>query len=403
MEYGEEIGIVIVGGGICGLATALALHRKGIKSLVLERSGTLRETGAAIRVRPNGWRALDQLGVASKLRQTALPIQRQRDIWLYRNKEETIEPQSEEARCLLRSDLVTAIAEGLPHGTIRFGCQVLSVQPDPLTSYPLIQLHNGSVIKAKILIGCDGAHSVVADFLGLKPPKLFVLWAVRGLTCYPSGHGLPTELTRFQGENFIIGRIPIDDKLVYWFVSNRGYPPDSNISKDPEFIREFTVESIKAFPEEMLDMVRRSDPEKLTLTHIRYRAPWDILLGKFRKGTVTVAGDAMHVMGPFVGQGGSAALEDAVVLARCLAQKLHQVDISAEGRQMRIIQNVIGEAIDQFVKERRMRLLKLSMQTYLLGSLRQSSSSIAKFATMALMMVLFRDPNAHTQYYCGDL
>ncbi|GKV35151.1 hypothetical protein SLEP1_g43455 [Rubroshorea leprosula] len=92
MEYGEEIDIIIVGGGICGLATALALHRKGIKSLVLERSETLRETGAAIGIHTNGWRALDQLGVASKLRQTALPIQRQRDIWLYRNKEETIKP-----------------------------------------------------------------------------------------------------------------------------------------------------------------------------------------------------------------------------------------------------------------------------------------------------------------------
>ncbi|PON79891.1 FAD-binding domain containing protein [Trema orientale] len=67
--------IVIVGGGICGLATALALHRKGIRSVVLERSEKIRARGAAIIVQPNGWRALDQLGVASSLRETAIPIQ----------------------------------------------------------------------------------------------------------------------------------------------------------------------------------------------------------------------------------------------------------------------------------------------------------------------------------------
>ncbi|GLT32906.1 hypothetical protein SLA2020_075360 [Shorea laevis] len=192
MEYSEEIDIVIAGGGICGLATALALHGKGIKSVILKRSETLRATGLLSIFLPMGG-----LGVASKLRHTALPFQR-----------------IGEARCLQRSNLITALAESLPHGTIRFGCQVLSVQPDPLTLYPLIQLHNGCVIKAKILIGCDGAHSVVADFLELKPLKLFNLWTIRGLTCYPNCHGLPTKSVRFRGENFTVGRVPMDDKLV---------------------------------------------------------------------------------------------------------------------------------------------------------------------------------------------
>ncbi|KAL6140696.1 hypothetical protein ACLB2K_058992 [Fragaria x ananassa] len=76
MEMAEDAGenIVIVGGGICGLATGLALHRKGIRSLVLERSESLRASGAAIILHANGWRALDQLGVASYLRQTSIPI-----------------------------------------------------------------------------------------------------------------------------------------------------------------------------------------------------------------------------------------------------------------------------------------------------------------------------------------
>ncbi|PUZ56922.1 hypothetical protein GQ55_5G385100 [Panicum hallii var. hallii] len=70
----ELHGIIIVGGGTCGLATALALHRKGISSLVLERAETLRATGAGIGIQVNGWRALDQLEVGDELRKLAMPL-----------------------------------------------------------------------------------------------------------------------------------------------------------------------------------------------------------------------------------------------------------------------------------------------------------------------------------------
>lgn len=71
------------------------------------------------------------------------------------------------------------------------------------------------------MIGCDGANSVVADFLGLKPPKFFSLSEVRGFTEYPSGHDFNNEFVQVWGENSIIGRIPMDNKLVYWFVTQK--------------------------------------------------------------------------------------------------------------------------------------------------------------------------------------
>ncbi|GMH24890.1 hypothetical protein Nepgr_026733 [Nepenthes gracilis] len=74
---GEEI--VIVGGGICGLAAALALHRKGIRSVVLERAESLRAAGFAITIHSNGRRALDQLGIGPKLRSTS----RRLDVYVF--------------------------------------------------------------------------------------------------------------------------------------------------------------------------------------------------------------------------------------------------------------------------------------------------------------------------------
>ncbi|CAI0468818.1 unnamed protein product [Linum tenue] len=64
----QEEKVVIVGAGIAGLATSLALHRLGIKSLVLESAASLRITGFALGTWTNAWRALDALGLGDGLR-----------------------------------------------------------------------------------------------------------------------------------------------------------------------------------------------------------------------------------------------------------------------------------------------------------------------------------------------
>lgn len=166
------------------------------------------------------------------------------------------------------------------------------------------------------------------------------------------------------------------------------------MAKDPELIRQFSIASIKDFSAETIEMIENCDVTSLSLTHLRYRAPWDILLGKFRRGSVIVAGDAMHAMGPFLGQGGSSAIEDAVVLARCLAQKMDKVGRDVEE---------IGEALDRYVEERRMRLLWLCTYTYLFGSMLEGSSMFVKFLVPLVFAVFFRNPTYHTKYDCGHL
>ncbi|KAI8004641.1 Monooxygenase 1 [Camellia lanceoleosa] len=363
MDVAELHGIAIVGGGICGLATALALYRKGITSIVLERAETLRTTGAGIGMQSNGWRALDQLGVGLKLRQTAIPVLR-----------------NGEARCLKRSILVETLANELPTGTIRFGCQIIDVQMDPLTSLPILQLHDGTVIKAKVAIGCDGVNSVIANFIGLKPPKQSTMGGARGFTNCENGHGFSLELVTINKGHVLLGRFPLDHNLVYWFVARPITPQDTTK------IISLALESVKGFPREMLEMIQNCDVDSLTFNGIRYRVPWELLNARFRKGTVTVAGDAMHVMGPFLGQGGSIALEDAIVLARCLATQ----------RRAEV-------ALDQYIGERRMRLVQISTKTYVVGTLLETLSVVVKLLCIVLMVIFFCERLGHTRYDCGDL
>ncbi|XP_047315686.1 monooxygenase 1-like [Impatiens glandulifera] len=408
MEGAEEHQIVIVGGGISGLATALALHRKGIKSVVLERGDSLRDEGGAIGILANGWRALDQLGlsVSDHLRQTAVLIQRSLMISLDDGIQKEFPLGVGETRCVKRGYLINALADALPFGTIRFGCSVISIELDSSTSYfPILHLLGGKTIIAKIVIGCDGGRSVIGKFVGLKPIKQFSHSSVRGLTNYPKGHTFKHEFIRWRknDSSTLIGRIPIDEQYVYWFVAFKSSSPqvEETWKDNQELVREKISElvSVNKFPEEVIEMIKTSEVESISFTHsLKYRAPWDLVFGSFRKGTITVAGDALHVMGPFLGQGGSAGLEDAIVLAR----RLSKAGLGGE-MEDEMMKKRVGEAMDDYIKERRRRLVGLSTQTYVTGMLIQGLPLFVKIFLILVMRVLFRDVSSHSKYDCGRL
>ncbi|CAI9267152.1 unnamed protein product [Lactuca saligna] len=384
----DDYEVVIIGAGICGLATAVALQKKGIKSVVMERSEALRNiTGAAIGIRQNGWRALHQLGVADVLRRTAINIKRERIVGLDGGKQQEM-PMKGEIRCLRRKDLIDTLYAALPPTSVKFGCELESIKLDPNTTKPVLRFIDGSFITPKVVIGCEGGKSIVANFLNLKPTKMFPLCGVRGLSNYPNGHPFDQEFARFRKDNNLVGRIPMDNNLVYWFCAHPYFPKDDRIWEDPEAIRQSTLALLSDYPQEVKEMIEIADANSLSFTRLRYRAPWDLLRGTFCKGRVTVAGDAMHVMGPFLGQGGSAGLEDAVVLARNLAQMgLDNVE----------------EAFNLYVKERRMRVVRLSLQTYFTGMLLGASSRLKQFMYVVLLSLLFRNSSGHVDYDCGSL
>ncbi|XP_031271196.1 monooxygenase 1-like [Pistacia vera] len=400
----EDLDIVIVGGGICGLATALALHRKGMKSVVLEKSEVLRASGGAIAIQPNGWRALDELGVASKLRTNGILLERIHEIYLNggKPKDKFVDYSNiGETRWVKRSDLIESLAQDLPLGTVRVGCQICSVKIDANTSFPTLQLNDGTIIRAKMLIGCDGANSVVADFLELNPKKLHPSSGVRGFTYFPNGHGFAPELLRTIRDKTMAGVAPVNDNLLFWFVNHQYNYQDSKMLEDPKKIKQMVLETIKGYPQKTTDVIQNCDISSLSFNRLRYRAPWDILLGQYRRGTVTVAGDSMHAMTPFVGQGGSASIEDAVVLARCMARKF-PANYNNDHKDFKS-KKMIEEAIDEYVNERRMRLVKLALQSYLLGTLVDTPYLLVKLIMLVLLSAFFRDRYAHVRYNCGNL
>ncbi|KAL6634569.1 hypothetical protein ACP70R_027240 [Stipagrostis hirtigluma subsp. patula] len=394
----ESHGIVIVGGGICGLATALALHRKGVASLVLEKSETLRADGAAIGVHVNGWRVLEQLGVAAELRETANLITAYHNVWQQESKSSLV-PVRKELRCLKRKDLVETLAKNIPAGAIRFGCHIAVIHADPGNRGVVLTTVDGTTMRAKVLIGCDGTNSVVAKYLGLAAPKPIPRTFLRGFTWYPHGHPFGTEFLRVRGKDFFIGRLPVTDNLVHFFITMPN--PCTGPTKDAGAMKELALEKLQECPADITGMVQDSDPESLNVVNkVWFRPPWQVAFGSFQRGAVTVAGDAMHAMGPSIGQGGASGLEDAVVLARSLSRA---VAASGTGGGELREKTTIGAAIAEYVRERRPRVARLCLESFVVGLLVSTRSLITRLACVAILAILGNESLRHTDYDCGRL
>ncbi|XAR62321.1 hypothetical protein NMG60_11017044 [Bertholletia excelsa] len=403
MEVEERVEeVVIVGEGIAGLATAMGLRRVGKKALVLERSEELRATGAALSLFPNAWRALDALGVAHKLTSVYHPLSKGYITNVSNGSIQEVTFSGTDRSgggpiTVHRKALVEALAEELPPNTIRFSSKLTSIQlqhPDSSSSSSIVvlTLDDGTKIKTKVLIGCDGVHSVVGRWLGLAEPVFSGRCAVRGLAVFPKGHGLRHEVRQFVDGGKRAGFAPLNDREVYWFLVYKS-SFEEDMARNPELIKREVIEKqAKNFPPMFLDVVDHTDLSILTCAPLMLRYPWNVAMGNFSKGPIVVAGDAMHPMTPDLGQGGGSALEDAVVLVRHLANSVN----ANEG---------VDKAMERYAKERRWRVTWLIAGSYISGWVQEAGSGwVTKFIRDVIFYkFLYRRIMGFTQYDCGQL
>ncbi|WOL18891.1 hypothetical protein Cni_G27688 [Canna indica] len=378
MEACEDI--VIVGAGIAGLAAALGLHRLGLRSLVLESSDTLRASGFAITTWTNAWRALDALGVGDSLRSQHLRLEKliatsttsgSVTAQLRLTKQSKHNGAEHEARCLKRNLLVETLAKELPPGTIRFSSKVVSIEQVGKSN--LLRLADGSTIKTKVLIGSDGINSVVAKWLGLEVPIFARRYAARGITTFPDGHGLKPEFAQFFGKGYRGGMEPCDEQSVYWFLTwTSDHAEDKEMCKDAAKVSQLVLSKLKTAKasEEILHVIKKSELSSVACSPLRYRSPLSLLRGEMSRGGVCVIGDAFHPMTPDLAEGGCSALEDGVVLAKCLGEGL----ICGGGGKGEDQERRIEKALGKYAEARRWRSFELVARSYLVGVLQEGGS-----------------------------
>jgi 2-polyprenyl-6-methoxyphenol hydroxylase-like FAD-dependent oxidoreductase len=323
---GEPRSVAIVGAGIGGLAAAATLERIGLDVHVYEQASRFARIGAGIQMMPNSMKVLRGIGLEQRLRDVAFaPVSHLNRDWDSGQVSNEL-PMPEERYgapylCMHRAELHGALASAVPEERIHRGKKLQSINQQEDTVR--LEFADGSIASADLVVGADGVHSLVREFLNGKEEPIH-----RGRVAYravfPSallgGTDLGPSRTKWWGTDRHI--------VIYYTTASRDEV--YFVTSVPEPVEWLTEESWSA----------TGDVEELRSAFIGFHSEvravleacpachkWAILerepLGHWSSGRVVLLGDACHPMTPYMAQGAATAIEDAAVLARCLASFDH--------------------------------------------------------------------------------
>ena len=333
--------IAIVGAGIGGLATAGFLHRAGLEATVYEQAVALTEVGAGIVVSPNAVRLIRRLGRLDRFREVGVPLEvgwefrrwaDGRVLFSQRLGAECERRYGEQCYVAHRADLLDVMRETVPESALRLGARCVAVRRRPWGSDGSggpggfagpggsgdveLTFADGATAVTDVVIGADGVHSTVrAAVAAPEPPQFSGMCAYR---CLIPADLAPTFALR-PVQTLWLGP---DHHLVHYPISAGRYV--NVVAFAPA--RDWRVESWTA--EGSVDDLRAEfagwGAELTDLLRAAQRTGrWALLdrdpLPRWTNGPIALLGDAAHPMYPFFAQGGAQALEDAVVIAGCLA------------------------------------------------------------------------------------
>jgi 2-polyprenyl-6-methoxyphenol hydroxylase-like FAD-dependent oxidoreductase len=307
-----KFNIGIVGGGIGGVAAAVAFHRAGIQATVYERANELREVGAGMMLWPNATRVLKELGLLERVAVLSGPNQH----FLVRSRTGTILMDiglghfDVPALCTRRSDLLAALISALPAERVRLGHDFEYFEEK--NSSVGIHFSDGISIEHDFLIGADGIRSRVrSQLLGMREPiyRGYTIW--RGLArltgAVPSGSNSETW---GRGKRF--GILSTGGDRFTWYATANTDPGhvDSHEGRQRELLQMFA-----GWHEPVKSLIAGTEAGTI-LKNGAYDLP---PLKRWGHGRVMLLGDAAHPCTPNLGLGGCMALEDALVLANSFA------------------------------------------------------------------------------------
>jgi 2-polyprenyl-6-methoxyphenol hydroxylase-like FAD-dependent oxidoreductase len=299
--------VLVVGAGITGLATAVALQRQGFRVSVVEaRADT--SAGTGISIWPNALAALDEIGLGDAVRAaggrvTAGAVRWRDGTWLRRPKPERFIRALGEPLVVIRRSALTDILRGpLSPGTVEYGASVrgLAVTGDGVR----VTLSDGSTRDAAAIVGADGVDSVVSRHLNGPLARRYAGYtAWRGVAKHRIDPDLAGET---MAAGLEVGHVPMGAEHTYWFATERA--PEGRSSPDGELA--YLQGAFASWAEPIPTLLAAADPAEVLRNDLYDRARARC----WARGPVVITGDAAHPMRPHLGQGGCQGLEDAAVL-----------------------------------------------------------------------------------------
>ena len=314
--------VLIAGGGIGGITALLALRQRGIAAELFEQTPAFGQVGAGLQVSGNATRVLRALGLGGPLAQVAY-YPEGRDYRAWDNGDRLYyTPLGERAEAHFgapyytahRADLLDVLLGGLETGSFHLGCRIERFDQDD--DGVTITFADGSTATGDILIGADGIHSAVrGQMFGTELPRYTGNVAWRGLV--PAERVAHLDVAKVAGvwmgpNRSIVQYYIAAGKTFNWIGISRSEQPARE-----SWLAEGRIEDALAEYAGWHDTIRTiiAATPRVLRQALYDREP----LPDWRIGRVVLLGDAAHPMMPFYAQGAAQSIEDAYVLAGCLA------------------------------------------------------------------------------------
>ena len=319
---GKTPSIAVLGAGIGGLAAAACLRKAGIETTVYEQAPAFARIGAGIQMSPNAMKVLMGIGIGDDIESAAFhpPYWRNRDHDTGKMSNEHPLGVAAERRydapylLMHRGDLHAALHAAVPDESIRYEHKIVGI--DQSDKGVDIRFEGRDTVTVDAVIASDGVHSVTREaMLGAEKPVFTGKAAYR--TTFPA--------SLLDGRKF-------DDSCKWWgpdrhiviYYVTRARDEIYFTTSQPE--QDWQVESWSSRGDlgELRDTFRDFHPNvRAVLEACPAVYKWALFerdpLPRWCEGKVTLMGDACHPMVPYMAQGAASALEDSVVLSRCLA------------------------------------------------------------------------------------
>ncbi len=335
----------IVGCGIGGLTTAIALKQIGCDVKVFEAAPVLKPVGAGILMAPNAMKVFGRLGFAETVKERGHVLTR--GLRVTNAQRRTIQQMGGPEERAIAGETSVAIHRGILQQVL---LEVLG-EEHVLTGKPCkhveqdgerVTLHceDGSTYTSDLLLGADGIHSAVRRSLFSEVPLRYggeTCW--RGVAEFAAGEEWGGEGVEMWGGGVRLGLFPINDTQCYWFSTETAASGGADV--DAASAKRMLVERFKDFGGPAAAILEATPEESIIRRDLFDFVPID----KWYKGHIALVGDAAHATTPNMGQGGCQAVEDAWALQLCvqreatLSQALEAYEQMRRPKAMMVVNN----------------------------------------------------------------
>lgn len=310
--------ITIIGAGMGGLTTGIALKKFGHHVTIYEQAEQILAMGAAISLWSNGVKCLNYLGLTDQVAKLGGQMDHLAymdgltgDVMTQFSLHPLIAEVGQRPYPVSRSDLQNMLMDEFGRENIHLGKKMLSFTEtnDVVT----VQFADGTQVQTQLLVGADGTHSITRAYvLGEQVERRYagyVNW--NGLVEISEDYAPADQWTTYVGEGKRVSLMPVADHRFYFFFD---VPLPAGLENNRSNYKALLKEYFAGWCPQVQKLIDNINEQTTNRVEIHDIEPF----AQFYKGRVVIVGDAAHSTTPDIGQGGCQAMEDAIYLARSL-------------------------------------------------------------------------------------